>query len=152
PTKWKRQAAVVVRPPLAPSLLSRYWLTEVISDSTLPSKKWLAPGTIFCSMMMPFWVLSFSTRLVTSRCGTTASLSPWMISPDDGQGARKEKSYRLAGGAIEMKPSISGLRINSCMPIQAPNEKPAIQQLRASVLTDSAQSSAAAASDNSPMP
>src|SRR5271155_3496513 len=51
-----------------------------------------------------------------------------------------------------MKPSISGRRIRSCMPIQAPNEKPAIQQLRASGLTDCAQSSAAAASDNSPMP
>ena len=51
-----------------------------------------------------------------------------------------------------MKPSISGRRIRSCMPIQAPNEKPAIQQLRASVLTVCAQSSAEAASDNSPMP
>ena len=48
----------------------------------------------------------------------------------------------MAGGAIEMKPSISGRRIRSCMPIQAPNEKPAIQQLRASVLTVCAQSSA----------
>src|ERR1700734_1566399 len=75
-----------------------------------------------------------------------------MIKPDDGQGARNEKSYRLAGGAIEIKPSISGRRMRSCMPIQAPNEKPAIQQLRASVLTDCAQSSADAASDNSPMP
>ncbi len=44
-----------------------------------------------------------------------------------------------------MKPSISGRRISSCMPIQAPNEKPAIQQLRASGLTVCAQSSAAAA-------
>ena len=32
------------------------------------------------------------------------------------------------GGTIEMKPSISGRRISNCMPIQAPNEKPAIQQ------------------------
>src|SRR5580704_4254767 len=75
-----------------------------------------------------------------------------MIRPDEGQGARNEKSYRLAGGAIEMKPSISGRRIKSCMPIQAPNEKPAIQQERASVLTVCAQSSAEAASDNSPTP
>ena len=37
------------------------------------------------------------------------------------------------------------------MPIQAPKEKPAIQQLRASGLIDCAQSSAAAASDNSPL-
>ena len=65
---------------------------------------------------------------LTSFAGTTASLSPWMIRPDDGQGARNEKSYRFAGGATEMKPSISGRRIRSCMPIQAPNENPATQQ------------------------
>src|SRR3974377_814696 len=75
-----------------------------------------------------------------------------MIRPEDGQGARNEKSYRFAGGAIEMKPSISGRRIKSCMPIQAPNEKPAIQHERASGLTDCAQSSAAAASESSPTP
>jgi hypothetical protein len=56
----------------------------------------------------------------------------------------------LAGGAIEMKPSISGRRIRSCMPIQDPNETPAIQHARASGLIDCAQSSADAASDNSP--
>ena len=38
------------------------------------------------------------------------------------------------------------------MPIQAPNEKPAIQQLLASGLIDCAQSSAEAASDSSPVP
>jgi hypothetical protein len=38
------------------------------------------------------------------------------------------------------------------MPIQAPNEKPAIQQLLASGLIDCAQSSADAASDSSPWP
>ncbi len=38
------------------------------------------------------------------------------------------------------------------MPIQAPKENPAIQQLRASGLIDCAQSSAAAESDNSPIP
>src|SRR6202011_4895095 len=37
-----------------------------------------------------------------------------------------------------MKPSISGRRIRSCMPIQAPKEKPAIQQLRASGLIEGA--------------
>src|SRR5262245_54056155 len=107
---------------------------------------------IFWSMTMPFWVLSFSTRVVTSLAGTTASLSPCTISPDDGQGARNEKSYRLAGGATEVKPSISGRRIHKRMAIQGPNEKPAIQQLRASGLIDCAQSRAAAASDNSPWP
>src|SRR5215510_14479856 len=75
-----------------------------------------------------------------------------MIRPEDGQGARNEKSYRLAGGAIEMKPSISGRRIKSCRPIQAPNEKPAIQHERASRLMDCAQSSAEAASESSPVP
>jgi hypothetical protein len=58
----------------------------------------------------------------------------------------------LAGGAIEMNPSTSGRRISSCMPIQAPNEKPATQQARASGLMVWAQSSALAASDNSPVP
>src|SRR6185312_16364390 len=72
--------------------LSRYWPTCVSSGSTLPSKKWLAPVTTFCSMTMPFCVFSFSTRVFTSLAGTTASLSPWMIRPDDGQGARNEKS------------------------------------------------------------
>ena len=38
------------------------------------------------------------------------------------------------------------------MPIQAPNEKPATQQARASGLMVCAQSSADAASDNSPVP
>jgi hypothetical protein len=37
------------------------------------------------------------------------------------------KSYKLAGGATEMKLSISGRRISNCMPIQAPNENPATQ-------------------------
>ncbi len=36
--------------------------------------------------------------------------------------------YVLAGGDIEMNASISGRRINSCMPIQAPKEYPATQQ------------------------
>ncbi len=37
----------------------------------------------------------------------------------------------LAGGATAIKLSISGRRINSCMPIQAPNENPATQQVPA---------------------
>src|SRR5579859_3642869 len=75
-----------------------------------------------------------------------------MIRPDDGQGARNEKSYILAGGATEMKPSISGRRIRSCMPIQAPKETPAIQQDLASGVTACTQSSAEAASESSPAP
>ena len=39
-----------------------------------------------------------------------------------GRAPGKLKSYELAGGAIETKASISGRRISSCMPIQAPNE------------------------------
>src|SRR5215475_2268317 len=54
-----------------------------ISASILASKKWLAPGTTFCSITMPFWVLSLSTKVVTSFAGTTASLSPWMIRPEE---------------------------------------------------------------------
>ena len=52
--------------------------------------------------------------------------------PDEGHGARKLKSYMFAGGAIEMKPLISGRRIKSCMPIQAPKLTPATQVVSAS--------------------
>jgi hypothetical protein len=58
----------------------------------------------------------------------------------------------LAGGATEMKPSISGRRIRSCMPIHAPKDTPAIQHDLASGVTACTQSSAAAESDNSPAP
>ena len=53
---------------------------------------------------------------------------PLMIKPEDGQGAKNEKSYMLAGGETEMKPVISGRRINNCMPIHAPKLNPATQQ------------------------
>ena len=92
------------------------------------SKKWLAPSIVLWVMVMPFCCLSFSASPATSAVGTTRSALPEMISPEEGQGARKEKSYWLAGGATEMKPAISGRRIRSCMPIQAPKEKPATQQ------------------------
>ena len=36
----------------------------------------------------------------------------------------------MAGGATQMKPSISGRRISSCMAIQVPNDTPAIQHER----------------------
>ena len=72
--------------------------------------------------------------------------------PDDGQGAKKLKSYIFAGGDTEMKPRISGRRIKSCMPIHAPKLKPAIQVVDASGWKLCTQSSADAASDNSPMP
>ena len=81
-----------------------------------------------------------------------SSLSPWTIRPEEGQGARKVKSYLFAGGAIEMKPSISGRRISSCMPIQAPKEKPPTQQASAFGFSACIQSSAEAASDSSPSP
>ncbi len=54
--------------------------------------------------------------------------------------------------AMEMKPSISGRRISNCMPIHEPKDTPAIQQAFASGFTACTQSSAAAASDNSPEP
>ena len=72
--------------------------------------------------------------------------------PRRGQGARKLKSYMLAGGAIEMKPLISGRRISSCIPIQAPKLTPATQVVSASGWICWTQSSAEAASDSSPMP
>ena len=52
------------------------------------------------------------------------SALPLMINPEDGQGARNEKSYMFAGGATEMNPVISGRRISNCMPIHAPKLKP----------------------------
>ncbi len=51
-----------------------------------------------------------------------------------------------------MKPSVSGRRIKSCMPIQAPNWYPATQHCEAVGLDDCSQSSAEAASASSPMP
>ena len=69
-------------------------------------------------------------------------------SPEDGQGARKLKSYILAGGEIEIKPRTSGRRISSCMPIQAPKLKPATHVVDASGWKLCTQSSAAAASDS----
>ena len=53
---------------------------------------------------------------------------------------------------MEMKPPISGRRIKSCMPIQAPKEKPAIQQEAAFSLKLCSQSKAEAASASSPSP
>jgi hypothetical protein len=75
-----------------------------------------------------------------------------MMIPEDGQGARKLKSYMLAGGAMEMKPRISGRRINNCIPIQAPKLTPATQVVSASGWIDCTQSRADAASLNSPIP
>ena len=43
-------------------------------------------------MTMPFCVLSRSTSPRTDSVGTTRSLAPFTIRPDDGQGARKVKS------------------------------------------------------------
>ena len=116
------------------------------------AKKWLAPWIVLCSIVMWRWVRSLSTSFWTASGVTTSSASPWMMIPDEGQGARKLKSYMLAGGAIEMKPRASGRRISNCMPIQAPNEKPAIQVVSASGWIDWTQSSAEAASLSSPMP
>ena len=70
------------------------------------------------------WVAGFSF-------GAWIGMQLLMRRPEEGQGARKEKSYWFAGGATETKPAISGRRISSCMPIQAPKEKPATQQERA---------------------
>src|SRR3546814_3911098 len=72
--------------------------------------------------------------------------------PDEGQGARKLKSYMFAGGATDRKPRISGRRIKSCIPIHAPKLKPAIHVVCASGWIDWTQSSADAASLSSPMP
>ena len=49
----------------------------------------------------------------------------------------------FAGGAMEMKPRISGRRMSSCIPIQAPKLTPATQVVSASGWIDCTQSSAA---------
>ena len=59
--------------------------------------------------------------------GTRRSKVPLIINPEEGQGAKKLKSYELAGGDTDINPLISGLLINSCIPIQEPNEKPITQ-------------------------
>ena len=61
-------------------------------------------------------------RFSAASGGTTSSRAPCRISPEAGHGARNEKSRDPAGGDTAMKPSISGLRISSCMPIHAPKE------------------------------
>ena len=68
-------------------------------------------------MTMPFWVRSLLTTRSTSTGGTTVSLVPCRNRPEAGQGARKLKSYMFDGGETEMKPSVSGRRISSCMPM-----------------------------------
>jgi hypothetical protein len=68
---------------------------------------------------MFFCADSLLTSFATELSGTMSSAPPCTIRPEDGQGARNEKSNRLAGGAIDTKPSISGRRISSCMLIQA---------------------------------
>src|SRR6056297_3879009 len=92
------------------------------------SKKWPAPSTSWWVMVIPFCSCSLVTSARVSAGGATRSDVPLMIRPEDGQGARNEKSYMFAGGETEMNPVISGRRIKSCMPIQAPKEKPATQQ------------------------
>ena len=76
----------------------------------------------------------------------------FMIIPEAGQGARNEKSCTLVGGATEMNPVISGRRIINCIATHAPKENPPIQHVDAFGLWVCIQSSAVAASDNSPWP
>lgn len=64
---------------------------------------------------------------VTSLSSEIVSLLLCMISPGTGQGERKEKSYFVAGRKKAIKPTISGLRIISCIATHAPKEKPTIQ-------------------------
>src|SRR5580692_2402029 len=70
-----------------------------ISGSSLPSKKWLAPGMICWSITMPFCVFSFSTSVLTSFGGTTASLSPCTIRREEGEvieiGRRRDRDESL---------------------------------------------------------
>src|SRR3546814_15529884 len=91
------------------------------------------------------WVLSFSTSVLTAEWVTTSAPVPWMMMPDEGQGARKVKSYMLAGGDTAMQPLISGRRIKSCIPINAPQDTPSTQVVLGYGWICSHQSSAATA-------
>src|SRR5688572_9872366 len=104
------------------------------------------------STLEPCCAPSLPDNLLTDSSVTTSSRSPCVIRPAAGQGERKEKSYRLAGGETATNPSISGRRISSCSAIQAPKEKPLIQQVMASGFCNCSQSSAVAASVSSPTP
>ena len=75
-----------------------------------------------------FLFMKFFNQYFGILWGAIRSFVPLIIKPDDGQGAKKEKSYILAGGEADIKPVISGLLISSCIPIHAPKEKPATQQ------------------------
>ena len=92
------------------------------------SKKCPAPSISLWVTVIPRCSRSLSTNSTVADVGAIRSAAPFMIIPDDGQGARKEKSYMFAGGDTEIKPVISGLRISNCIPIQAPKLNPATQQ------------------------
>ena len=74
-----------------------------------------------------FCFCNFSDKIFEESKEAILSLSPCIIIPEDGQGAKKLKSLKLAGGETLKKPFISGLLIKSCIATQAPNEKPATQ-------------------------
>src|SRR3546814_2748734 len=103
-------------------------------------------------MVLPTLLRSLSTVFWIALGGTISSEPPATMIHDEGQGARKLKSYMFAGGATDRKPRISGRRIRSCMPIHAPKLKPANQVVCASGWIDCTQSRADAASLSSPMP
>ena len=54
--------------------------------------------------MIPFCNFSLSARFLTSSGGTILSAVPFISKPDEGQGARKPKSWLFAGGAAAMIP------------------------------------------------
>ena len=103
-------------------------------------------------MVIPFCCCNLSTSSLTFTLGTTLSLSPFMINPDEGQGAKNEKSYVLAGGDTAMKPVTSGLLIKICIPIHAPKENPTTQHALALGTFHCKKSKAEVASANSPTP
>ena len=72
------------------------------------SKKWPAPSTTSWVMVMPFCSCSLLTSVTVSAGGATRSAEPLMTRPEDGQGARNEKSYMFAGGETETKPGDLG--------------------------------------------
>ncbi len=84
---------------------------------------------------MPFCVFSFSTSVLTSFGGHHRVFLAVHDQPGRRAG-REEREIIEVGGRCDRNKTfdLPAGRINSCMPIQAPNEKPVTQQARASGL------------------
>ncbi len=97
----------------------------------LASKKWLAPGMTCWSITMPFSVFSFSTRVLTSLAAPRVLLA--MHDQARGRAGREEREVVETSRRRDRDEALDlGAAHQKLQPIQAPKEKPATQQARAS--------------------